>query len=268
MYPTRREVLAGAVSFVLVSLTGDGIALAADEKQGISVAPVFEHGTGRGATGCVVVSPPVFLSEEEGMQIIREVLAEHGVTLKSGAVLHGVLVPQRFLKGWAEGRWGQEDGKLLLESRKRAKPFGLDGVDSEKKVAVAFVSKQDYYVWGGVQESYSSEVLEDADRDPDDLAGWTGYYHSSTSQDYNFKEAAEFVAAQAKKQSEERVYLGLFYDPMWEPRFEAGEKADRTEQFLKELQRTPESRRDNSKKLLRQQVQDFARWLQAEKVIP
>lgn len=51
------------------------------------VAPIFEHGEGRGATGCVVVNPPVFLSEQDAMQVIREELPKSGVSLSEGSVL-------------------------------------------------------------------------------------------------------------------------------------------------------------------------------------
>jgi hypothetical protein len=59
------------------------------------VAPIFEHGEGRGATGCVVVTFPVFLSEEEAMQVIREELAEHGIDLTRGPDLEGLTVMPR-----------------------------------------------------------------------------------------------------------------------------------------------------------------------------
>jgi hypothetical protein len=39
------------------------------------VAPIFRHGEGFGATGCIVMSPPVLLSEEEALQVIREEMA-------------------------------------------------------------------------------------------------------------------------------------------------------------------------------------------------
>ena len=94
-YPTRREVLAGAASFALLGLTGCSFAFAESEEGKITVAPIFKHGEGRGATGCVVVSPPVFLSEEEGMQILREELAKHGIQLKAGGTLEGIRVPGR-----------------------------------------------------------------------------------------------------------------------------------------------------------------------------
>ena len=45
------------------------------------VAPLFERGDGRGAAGCVVVAPPVFMSEEEALTIVGEELAKYGVRL-------------------------------------------------------------------------------------------------------------------------------------------------------------------------------------------
>jgi radical SAM protein with 4Fe4S-binding SPASM domain len=42
------------------------------------VAPIFNHGEGRAADGCEVVNPPVFLSEQDAMQVIGEVkLSSH-----------------------------------------------------------------------------------------------------------------------------------------------------------------------------------------------
>ncbi len=72
------------------------------EKAAI-VAPIFEHGEGRGAIGCVVVAPPVFLSEEEAWQVIEEELAKRGVTLPESRVqFQGVRIPQRTLT-WDKG---------------------------------------------------------------------------------------------------------------------------------------------------------------------
>ena len=43
-----------------------------------NVAPVFAHGEGSGATGCIVFSPPVFLSEDEALNIILKALSLEG----------------------------------------------------------------------------------------------------------------------------------------------------------------------------------------------
>jgi len=50
----------------------------ADNNIITNVAPVFAHGEGRGATGCIVMSPPVFLSEDEAIKIILDKLRAEG----------------------------------------------------------------------------------------------------------------------------------------------------------------------------------------------
>lgn len=43
-----------------------------------NIAPVFAHGDGRGSTGCIVMSPPVFISEDEAIKIILDKLNAEG----------------------------------------------------------------------------------------------------------------------------------------------------------------------------------------------
>lgn len=51
-----------------------------------SIAPVFIHGEGRGATGCVVISPPEFLSEAEALEVIWEELEREDLGFESRPV--------------------------------------------------------------------------------------------------------------------------------------------------------------------------------------
>ena len=87
---------------------------------------------------------------------------------------------------------------------------------------------------------------------------------------YDFKETAEFVAAQVKNQDTEPIHLGLFYDPLWEARRKLGEKYDAAElrAALEWLNKSREERKDDSKKLLRLQARDFVTWLRERKAIP
>jgi hypothetical protein len=226
-YPTRREVLAGAASFVLFKLIGGENALAdgkADTKRkGITVAPIFGHGEGRGSTGCIVVSPPVFLSEEEGMQIIREELAKHGIRLKQGGVLKGVRIPMRFreFEVVKKSNGFSEFKESVVEVPERSMPVELDGIDSERKVAVEFVSRADY-------------------------SGLGGPMSLSSVRSYQFKEVAERAAGIIKKQGKDEVFLGVFYDPL--------------------VARMGQGK-EGSQKLLRKQAQDFVGWLKKQKVI-
>ena len=247
-YPTRREVLAGAASFALVNLAGCNVAVAESEAGKVTVAPIFPHGEGRGATGCVVISPPVFLSEEEGVQILREELAKHGIQLKAGATLKGVRVPARIVMTESVNKVGEkpEFKRSLVEVPDRAKPLKLSGVDPEKKIAVEFVSHDDYFDLGGPMSG-------------------------STVQGYDFKDAAGHVAALVKQQGKIPAFLGVFYDPAAKipvaERSKEDAATDRS-QRIENWQKRMEQGKAESKKLLRQQAQDFVAWLKEQKAIP
>ncbi len=232
--------------FALASLGGRLCVFAATEEGKTIVAPIFEHGEGRGATGCIVVSPPVFLSEEEAMQIIREELAKHGIQLKPGVALKNVRIPRRMTLATKDGKTRLKEfdfesdpelKALSKEAREAAKslaprPLALNGLDSNKKVAVEFISEKNYSDLGGP------------------LSG-------STVQHYDFKEVARYVAAKAKKQGKEMLYLGIFYEPAGTTKRE----------LMDSWKKREEKGKTEAGKLLRSQVQDFTAWLKEKKVI-
>jgi hypothetical protein len=243
-YPTRREVLAGAASFALFHLAGCSFVFAETEGGKTTVAPIFKHGEGRGATGCIVVSPPVFLSEEEGMQILREELAKHGIQLKAGGELKGVRVPGRDIKyDIIKKKDGTEDWQnKIVESTDSPKPLILDGLDSEKRIAVEFISDKDYY----------------------DLGGPLGL---SSVHRFDFIEVVEYVAEKAKKQGKDRVFLGLFYDPMtYIPRAKKSKEGEKVDREAERKERKKKIK-EESEKQLRLQAQDFVAWLKEQKAI-
>jgi hypothetical protein len=231
-YPTRREILAGAASFAFAGLARGTFVFAATEEGKITVAPIFKHGEGRGAMGCIVVSPPVFLSEEEGMQILREELAKSGIKLKAGSLLAGVRIPARLEKRKLvdNGNGKKEYKDEFVEVPSRAKPLKLGGIDSNKKIAVEFLSHKRY----------------------DDLRGEDGI---PLVQTFDFKGAAEYVAAQVKKQGRDQIFVGVFYDPLTKLSLKGDWKKDEKEA------------KENSAKELRLQVQDFVTWLKKQKAI-
>lgn len=138
------------------------------------VAPIFAHGEGRGSTGCIVINPPVFLSEEEALQVIREELGRRGVRLGGPAQLPGVT----FRRPAGEAQ----------------QPLVADGVDRRRNIGVEFVSEGD------------EEVL--VDRDPDG----SRYFSSVTG--HAFKELAQDVAARVRAQGPRELRFGVFYDPV------------------------------------------------------
>jgi len=243
----RRAELAGAAAAFLTLNTGcsgekNPAPGASSTQPGVGpaiVAPLFEHGDGRGATGCIVVSPPNFLSEEDALQIVREELSRLGLEFtESETVLPGVQIPgriERFKKNWVTGKRAKE----LSELPRTARPLAVDLRDAKRRIAVEYVSLTDYSQLGGV---------------------WS----ASSVQSYDMKEVASYVAGQVRKQGS-GVYFGVLYDPIAKPESSStdGDPKDFMKRLNEEAKRAKRSATEN-RRLLRQQVREFADWLKAQ----
>jgi hypothetical protein len=236
------ELAAAATVFLAVNVAGHGQSAETEDPDApppaapatppAVVAPIFEHGDGRGATGCVVVAPPVFLSEEEALQVISEELGKHGITLGEHEVtLPDVTIPPRHRKDF--------DGDEVVEELTRARPLELDARSTEPRVALEFVSREEYFELGGV------------DFPPNSF---------SSVRSYDTREVAQRLAEQVQAQGE-GMYFGAFYDPMVKITREEGAQEDVT---WEELQKRT---RERARTQLREQVQDFVEWLQGQGVI-
>jgi hypothetical protein len=276
-YPTRLEVLAdhtllekhlppawkscaemaGVVTLLLAANSVTGVSQermkSATGKPAV-VAPIFAHGEGRGAVGCVVVNPPVFLSEQDAMQVIREQLTKAGVALSASHVaLQDVVIPLY------RQQWSQGDQRPKVVPTGDAKVFFLDALDPKKRVGVEFVSYDHYFDLGGEQSA-------------------------STVQDYDFKRIAAGVD-KAVAQSHD-IYFGAFYDPMSSRQqntemqsrlrtlYDERRKLTNTDKIAEkdaEIRHAYEemnaAARAMSHALLEQQVRDFIDWLKGQGVI-
>jgi hypothetical protein len=67
---------AGLLSAIMISSC---VVSNADSRNFLNVAPIFIHGGGTGSDGCVMVIPPVFLSEQEALAIIKSVAESGGL---------------------------------------------------------------------------------------------------------------------------------------------------------------------------------------------
>lgn len=265
-YPTRLEVLSHpdllkrhippgwravpeVAGTVALFLTVNSTVKAADAKPpsppgaAAIVAPIFEHGEGRGATGCVVIAPPVFLSEEEAWQVIDEELARQNLKLPAtGFEVRGVKVARR-MEHYSESKDGKFEAKEE-EMSGTAKPFKADRVNFEKKIALEFVSQGEYADLGGPRSM-------------------------STVQSYDFKKVAQSLAEKAGKQAQDKVYLGVLYDPVGktEPPDWKAVKSRTVGEWTKFWQESQKKGRAEAQRLLRLQVQDFVKWLQAQGAI-
>lgn len=207
------------------------------------VAPVFEHGDGRGATGCIVVSPPAFLSEEEALSIIREELGPYGLHFTRDKVeLPQVRIPTRFDQETEDQLRKEYGSDLDAACRRNGKTLTLDLEDPARGVAVKFVSEREYFDLGG-RSSFSSV------------------------DDYDFRELAQFVSQHVQAHAK-GIYFAAFYDPACERAFAEDWLAlveGRTS--LRSWEAQEKAAQEEAKELLRQQVKDFADWLKGQGVI-
>lgn len=236
------------MSILAFTLTGCGNkAASAGEKTSAStqsletekalVAPIFEHGNGRGSFGCVSVAPPSFLSEEEAFQAIREEGARYGIVFdRAGLELKNVGIPETlyYLKPEAADAGYNQNGGEINSVRKG--DLTLDGYAAAEKIGFEFISEKDYGEWVKEQGSRSSV------------------------DDYDFLSTAKMLKTGLEGKNN-GVNIGIFYNPMTP--YEELKKLDIKDDFEKMELKTKEMATDE----LRSQVRDFLQWLKAQGVI-
>jgi len=197
------------------------------------VAPIFQHGEGRGSTGCIVMSPPIFLSEEEALQVIRQEMASKGVKLGTNeTTVAGV-----HYEGWKEVEPGVPRTQY---------PLKASAADPSRKVVVDFISEGKAQNWDFM------------------LGMENGNMVLSTVQSYDLPKTAADISNRVKRQAAEKVYFGTFYDPIAGTMSFGEEIPQEGPKSLPELLKTSKA---ESRRLLRLQVQDFLKWLQAQGAI-
>lgn len=189
--------------------------------------PFFEHGNGRGSFGCESVAPPVFLSEDEAAQVIREEAAKAGVTFSGSKSIEGKF-PATNLYGDESMKDATWDGTLKL-----------DGYDRTLGIGFEFISQHDVDEWkktGNMMSTVSTYDMKDtAQRLSDSVKDVAVFYDpgmdwTNIKFDYN---------SYSKNYSDYQAYIN---------EFTAAQKAQMLEN-------------------LRAQVRDFLAWLAAEGII-
>ncbi len=193
----------------------------------ISVAPLFLHGEGLGAFGCVMVSPPAFLSEDEALSVINGVAKEYGLAFSTqGApLLEGVLQPVTNIY--------EPENKAEADTPVSIMP---DFTDSAHGVSIEFVSVKDVKAWHrdtGYEVSVESYATQDA-----------AAQLSEALENAAFDNLAEAA-------------IGVLYDPL--ACVEQGPD-DISQQVAEE-------NRALSVAQLSAQVKDFCEWLKAQGII-
>ena len=214
-----------------------------DSENYLNVAPIFYHGEGTGAVGCMMIAPPVFLSEQEAFVIIKSVAETGGLNFSAKPPNY---TAKNNAAGSKEG-YGDGGAEIVLGSGK----VGLELYDKEKGIAVTYISMDE------AEEKY--------------LPNKDGTQMMSSVTFYRSRDLAGLTAEDFAQQKGD-IAVGVFYDPGkdWE--------SEEHQRILDEYHNSEKSwdakrtQYESDVKLLieeqlRAQVRDFIEWLQGQGII-
>ena len=210
----------------------------------VRIAPIFVHGDGRGAFGCVVVNPPVFLSEDEARQVVQDEAKKAGIEFAPDAlVLKDVRVPVTDQYGFVEEREPREKGQNP-KPKTQQRDLKLDGYDKSRKIAYETVSMEDFADW-----------------EKKDRMGWCSV------SSYDFKGTAETLT-NGVSHAKGNTVVGVFYEPgASAPETVRPERKLTGEEWKTHWKAREKAAKELGEEELRRQVQDFVAWLKAQGVI-
>ena len=202
----------------------------------LNVAPIFAHGEGTGAIGCDMVAPPVFLSEQEALAIIKSVAGEAGLKFEAAPPEYTATKNKTETKY----SWDYKSKYVLGDGE-----VGMDLYDDKKGVAVSYVSMES-----------AEHIFPNG---------------ASTITIYNPRELAELTVEDFAQQNGD-IAVGVFYDPGKNLGDEAQKKIlDEYYSSEKAWEERMAQYENSAKHLieedLRAQVLDFIEWLQAQGII-
>ena len=151
LFPTVSPAVSDSPDSVKSADPADSVGSAPSEAEALDI-PIFAHGTGRGSYGCESVAPPVFLSEEEAMQVIAEECAAQGIDISGSKTISGTFPSTSTLPEAISGSASNETytGELML-----------DGYSEALGIGVEFVSTEDILDWQAPTDVGSSSEQYD-----------------------------------------------------------------------------------------------------------
>lgn len=213
------------------------------------IAPLLDEALaqdGRGSFGCVAVSPPVFLSENEALELIQTELEKAGLKLQDQVTVDGVEAPL------SADPYAAMTGK---EAKLGTRSYDFDLGDPGRSVVVEYFSRLDHDAW------------QQRER------------HSTVSS-YDFPELMGRVSESFGKRKEgPPVVVGLFFDPLAHGSYRWGGSPDAEglsaslQAFAHEQERASSGRnyealKGVAREKLRRQVRHFVEHLQRTGVLP
>lgn len=189
------------------------------------VAPIFVHGEGAGATGCVVMNPPVFITEEEAKQVIINEFKKNNIDIDINTKKQITLSKK------------QVDFETNKQNTIQIN-HQFDGYNQKLNFVFDFISSEDYY------------QLKDED----------GYLSSVSS--FNYQKLANDLRSKILEKKD--INAVIFYDPIVYAEEINLDRNATEKEWRKAYEEKEKSATEEAKKQLILQVDDFISWLKKE----
>jgi hypothetical protein len=214
------------------------------------VAPILQEALandGRGGFGCVAVTAPVFLSENEALDLIQAELEKAGLKLRDIVNIDGLQIPDPDRSSRFEMS-GEKSSRTPRVKKLVKGAYTFDLGTEDKSVAIKFLQHPDYDKWKA------------------DQGRWSSY------ESYNLAWLATQVGdAFKQRDTGAPVVIGLFFDPMVYPReYEISTRGLNREQaqFARDQAKEDEAvAGERAREKLRKQVSHFVDYLKQEGVV-
>ncbi len=231
----KRNAAIGAVMVGMIGSVNSCKYIHTDKKESYPldsialIAPLFKHGDGVGAFGCIVVAPPVFLSESQMLDVVESELEDLDMSINknyndSQYVSITSKRPKKDFRSFSTNSIERYEDTLVT------KQIPYDLLIDSSNIGIIIISENKYKNYG--DKTYGSTVECIA---PSNLAS------NILKNNKNFNKS--FV---------------LFYDPAEKKALERDEE----NQLFPTSKSTIENK---SKEKLREQVRDFVKWFEANK---
>jgi len=231
-----------------------GLTVLEESLAGLNV-PLFEYGDGRGAFGCVSVTAPLFMSEDEAAQIIADEAALLGVDIrqKNSPVISDANIPETSLGHYDD--LGTAKGELNTDGK-------VDGTE----FSYEFVSRDDYLDWeakdkGPMTTVSSFDIKDAASRLAENNRNIAAFYDPIGRVEYEHDRYHEWVKDYAESKGLDTA-KGDFYEKFTDEDYKVIE-----DKWSEIYDKCEAEARAQSEHDLREQVRGFIGWLEAQGVI-
>jgi hypothetical protein len=225
------------------NLKATGIFNIADKAS--LIVPIFKHGSGLASSGCVAISPPCYLTEEEARLVIEDEFRKENIIFNEhDKKIEGIII----LKGIQP-----ENHNTLIQSpnifeKKEVCEFSFDGFSTKDLIGYEFIS-----LLSSKRTNDYSDIIDAK--------------YTCTASVENVIGCAEYLSYQLKR-SPKKVKTGIFYDPLPkqdeipnQPLCSGEVRLEKSlDDYKKDYEKIKKVSKDHSKSLLRLQVQDYIKW--------